>query len=134
MMVPWFVSLGDGSITPDHVMEDWPHWYQLVPAFVATYGSEELQELEDRAEFLGAIEEDEDDRVRGPSQSEDRFVANPHVARHVHGSQGEHVQAVSGATIRCMIVDSEFRHLPCRNRSRSTRFVSFTTTWLASGS
>ena len=53
-------ALLDGSITPDHVMEDWPDWYQLVPAFVATYGSEELQELEVAAELLEAIEEDED--------------------------------------------------------------------------
>jgi hypothetical protein len=50
----------DGSITPDHVMEDWSDWYQLVPAFVATYGTEELQELEVAAELLEAIEEDED--------------------------------------------------------------------------
>ena len=49
-----------GSITPDHVMENWPDWYQLVPAFVATYASEELQELELGAEFLGAIEEQDD--------------------------------------------------------------------------
>ena len=41
-------------------VEDWPDWYVLAPAFVATYGSEELQELEVGAEFLGAIEEDED--------------------------------------------------------------------------
>ena len=47
-------ALLDGSITPDHVMEDWPDWYQLVPAFVATYGSEELQELEVAAVLLGA--------------------------------------------------------------------------------
>ena len=53
-------ALLDGSITPDHVMEDWPDWYQLVPAFVATYGSEELQELECAAVLLEAIEEDED--------------------------------------------------------------------------
>ena len=53
-------ALLEGSISPDHVMEDWPDWYQLVPAFVATYGSEELQKLEGAAEFLGAIEEDED--------------------------------------------------------------------------
>src|ERR1035441_9375920 len=50
-------ALLDGSITPDHVMEDWPDWYQLVPAFVATYGSEELQELEGGAEFLRVVEE-----------------------------------------------------------------------------
>jgi hypothetical protein len=53
-------ALLDGSITPDHVMEDWPDWYQLVPAFVATYGSDELQELEGAAVLLEAIEEDED--------------------------------------------------------------------------
>ncbi|MGO8860821.1 MAG: hypothetical protein ACLP1E_06300 [Acidimicrobiales bacterium] len=35
-------------------------WYQLAPAFVATYGSEELQELEGAAGFLGAIEEHDD--------------------------------------------------------------------------
>jgi hypothetical protein len=53
-------ALLDGSIHPDHVMEDWPDWYQLVPAFVATYGAEELQELEVAAVLLEAIEEDED--------------------------------------------------------------------------
>ncbi len=53
-------ALLEGSITPDHVLEDWPDWYALVPAFVATYGSEELQELEIGAEFLGAIEEQDD--------------------------------------------------------------------------
>jgi hypothetical protein len=54
-------ALLEGSISPDHVMEDWPDWYQLVPAFVATYGSEELQELEVAAELLEAIEEQDDD-------------------------------------------------------------------------
>jgi hypothetical protein len=39
-------ALLEGSITPDRVLEDWPDWYQLVPAFVATYGPDELQELE----------------------------------------------------------------------------------------
>jgi hypothetical protein len=53
-------ALLEGSITPDHVMEDWPDWYQLVPAFVAAYGSEELQELECASEFLEAIEEQDD--------------------------------------------------------------------------
>ena len=53
-------ALLEGSISPDHVMEDWPDWYQLVPAFVATYGSDELRELEIGAEFLGEIEERED--------------------------------------------------------------------------
>ena len=49
-----------GSITPDHVVEDRPDWFQLVPAFVAAYGSEELQELEGGAVFLRAVEEDDD--------------------------------------------------------------------------
>ena len=49
-----------GWINPKYVVEDWPDWFVLLPAFVATYGSEELQELEIGAEFLGAIEEDED--------------------------------------------------------------------------
>ncbi len=53
-------ALLDGSISPKHVMEDWQDWYVLVPAFVATYGSDELRELEAGAEFLGAIEEDEE--------------------------------------------------------------------------
>jgi len=35
-----------GWINPKHVVEDWLDWYVLVPAFVATYGSEELQALE----------------------------------------------------------------------------------------
>jgi hypothetical protein len=43
-----------------HVMEDWFDWYALVPAFVATYGSDELRELETGAEFLGAIDEGEE--------------------------------------------------------------------------
>ena len=30
----------DGSITPKHVEEDWSDWYQLVPAFVAAYGTD----------------------------------------------------------------------------------------------
>ena len=53
-------ALLEGSITPDHVMEDWPDWYQLAPAFVATYGSEELQELEGASVLLEAIEEQDD--------------------------------------------------------------------------
>ena len=43
-------------LPPDVVMEDWSDWYQLAPAFVATYGTEELQELEGGAEFLDASE------------------------------------------------------------------------------
>src|ERR1035441_3983680 len=53
-------ALLDGSITPDHVMEDWSDWYALVPAFVATYGTDELQELEGAAVLLEAIEEQDD--------------------------------------------------------------------------
>ena len=41
-------------------MEDWPDWCQLVPAFMASYGTEELRELEGGAEFLRVIEENED--------------------------------------------------------------------------
>ena len=53
-------ALLEGSISPDHVEDDWPDWYQLAPAFVATYGTEELQELEGASEFLEAIEEQDD--------------------------------------------------------------------------
>ena len=53
-------ALLEGSITPDHVVEDWPDWYQLASAFVATYGTEELQELEGAAGLLVAIEEQDD--------------------------------------------------------------------------
>src|ERR1019366_5997391 len=50
-------ALLEGWISPKHAVEDWPDWYQLVPAFVATYGTEELQELEGGAEFLRVVEE-----------------------------------------------------------------------------
>ncbi len=53
-------ALLDGSITPIHVEEDWPDWYHLAPAFVATYGTEDLQELERKTGFLEAIEELDD--------------------------------------------------------------------------
>jgi hypothetical protein len=53
-------ALLDGSITPDHVMEDWSDWYVLVPAFVATYGIAMLKELEGASVLLEAIEEQED--------------------------------------------------------------------------
>jgi hypothetical protein len=49
-----------GTITPDHVVEDWLDWFQLVPAFVAAYGSGELQEREEGAVFLRAVEEHDD--------------------------------------------------------------------------
>ena len=47
-------------LPPDVVMEDWSDWYQLAPAFVATYGTEELQELEGASVLLEAIEEQDD--------------------------------------------------------------------------
>ena len=50
----------EGSISPDHVMEDWPDWYQLAHAFVAAYGMAALKEMEDEAVFLDAVEEQED--------------------------------------------------------------------------
>jgi hypothetical protein len=53
-------ALLDGWISPKHVMEDWPDRYQLAPTFVATYGTEELQELEGASVLLEAIEEQED--------------------------------------------------------------------------
>jgi hypothetical protein len=65
-------ALLEGSITPDHVMEDWSDWYQLLPAFVATYGSEELQELEGAAGFLGAIEEHDDGASPRPTEPTSR--------------------------------------------------------------
>jgi hypothetical protein len=61
-------ALLDGSLTPDHVVEDWPDWFQLVPAFVAAYGTDELKEAEVASVFLEAVEEHEnvslDDAVR----------------------------------------------------------------------
>jgi|ERR1035438_10344442 hypothetical protein len=53
-------ALLDGWISPKHAVEDWLDWYQLVPAFVATYGTEELQELEGGAEFPDAVEEQDE--------------------------------------------------------------------------
>jgi hypothetical protein len=53
-------ALLDGSITLDHLVEDWPDWFQLLPAFVAAYGSEELQELEGGTVLLEVIEEHDD--------------------------------------------------------------------------
>lgn len=35
-------TLLEGSVTPDRIAEDWPEWFQLAPAFVAAYGTEEL--------------------------------------------------------------------------------------------
>jgi hypothetical protein len=53
-------ALLDGSVTPAHLTEDWPDWFHLAPAFVAAYGTAELEELEYAAVFLRAVEEHED--------------------------------------------------------------------------
>ena len=53
-------ALLEGSVTPDHIAEDWADWFQLVPAFVAAYGTDELKEAEAASVFLEAVEEHED--------------------------------------------------------------------------
>jgi hypothetical protein len=63
-------------------MEDWPDWYQLAPAFVAAYGSEELQDLEGAAEFLRAVEEDEEVSLTERDRT-DLPKGSGGVARHV---------------------------------------------------
>ena len=61
-------ALLEGSVTPSHIVEDWPEWFQLAPAFVAAYGTDELKEAEVASVFLEAVEEHEnvglDDAVR----------------------------------------------------------------------
>jgi hypothetical protein len=41
-------------------MEDWADWYSLVPAFVVAYGTGDLEDLEQDADFLLHGEEGED--------------------------------------------------------------------------
>jgi len=41
-------------------MEDWADWYSLVPAFVIAYGTGDLEDLEQDADFLVHAEEGED--------------------------------------------------------------------------
>ena len=53
-------ALLEGWITPRHVVRGLAGLVSLVPAIVATYGSEELHDLEDEAEFLRVIEEDDE--------------------------------------------------------------------------
>ena len=53
-------ALLDGSIKPGHLMEAWPDWFQLAPAFVAAYGTEEEEQLQAAAVFLRAIDEHDD--------------------------------------------------------------------------
>jgi len=54
------IGLLADSITPSDLNQDWPDWYHLAPAFVLTYGTEELKRLQDDAAFLGAVEEHDD--------------------------------------------------------------------------
>jgi hypothetical protein len=62
-------ALLSGSITPATLADDWDDWFDLAPAFVLAYGTEELARLQDAASFLRAVEEhgegglDEADRV-----------------------------------------------------------------------
>jgi hypothetical protein len=32
-----------GSVTPDHLAEDWPDWFHLAPSVVLAYGTAQLQ-------------------------------------------------------------------------------------------
>lgn len=56
----YVVALADGSITPAHVMEDWPDFSRLAVTFVVAYGTEELEESSEHATVFGAAEETED--------------------------------------------------------------------------
>ena len=50
-------ALVSGSITPATLAEDWPDWFELAPAFVLAYGTDELARLQEAATFLRAVEE-----------------------------------------------------------------------------
>jgi hypothetical protein len=45
------------TLTPAQVMEDWPDWFDLAPAFVAVYGTPDLEELEYSTSFVRIVEE-----------------------------------------------------------------------------
>ena len=47
-------ALLDGTITPAAVAEDWPDWFDLVPAFVVAYAPEAVAELGEGPEFKDA--------------------------------------------------------------------------------
>ena len=51
-------TLLDGALTPAQLTEDWDDFFDLAPAFVAAYGSAELEELEYAASFLGSVQGD----------------------------------------------------------------------------
>jgi hypothetical protein len=40
-----------GAVTADELMVEWPDWFPLVSAFVVTYGSVELEDLEEESGF-----------------------------------------------------------------------------------
>ena len=54
------VALFAGSLAPARLAEDWFDWFHLAPAFVAAYGTEEVQQLQGGAVFLRAVEEQDD--------------------------------------------------------------------------
>jgi hypothetical protein len=62
-------ALLDDSISPAQLMEDWPDWYSLAPAFVAAYGTGDLEALEHNADFLFLAEEGEDVALTGADRA-----------------------------------------------------------------
>jgi hypothetical protein len=86
----------DGSIKPSVVVEDWPDWFDVTPAFVAVY-CPDLSELEGAAVFLTAIGVNDETRLDGADQAylaalEARLDVDPEMqssagpsARFVHG-------------------------------------------------
>jgi len=58
------VELLDGETTPSRLSNEWPDWYHLIGAFVATYGWEGTDDLADAAPFL-APEEGAPDELTG---------------------------------------------------------------------
>ena len=53
-------ALLDGSVRPGHLMEAWPDWFHLATAFVFAYGTVEVEQLQEDAVFLRAVEEHDD--------------------------------------------------------------------------
>ena len=51
-------ALLDASITPAVLVTKWSDWFDLVPAFVLAYGTEELQRTQEAAVFLRAARRD----------------------------------------------------------------------------
>ena len=46
------LALLDATITPAYLATKWSGWFDLVPAFVVAYGTEELQRAQRGADFL----------------------------------------------------------------------------------